>query len=187
MNCHEIAEYWDDYRDGMLGSQDRGRFAGHLAACGRCARLYERETGYLAALREPAPGSDAKQDAFVEAVLDRWAEPARPLAVLRWRVPAAALIALGAVVSAALLISATDEPAQVAGTPAPEVVQAEEMAEAVDPVSVLMLDMTRHLDKKPSQLRETIDQTASANLRALVDLFAEMDQPQTPPLRNPRS
>ena len=90
MNCHDISEYWDDYRDGTLDSQDRGRFAAHLSACSRCAGLYERETGYLAELNDAA---GAPQDAgFVDAVMARWLEPPRPLRVARWRVPAAAAL-----------------------------------------------------------------------------------------------
>lgn len=182
MNCDQIAQLWDDYRDGTLDAQRRGWFAAHLAACGRCAQRYERESAWLGALSEPAAARAQEDAAFVQTVLERWQEPARPVAVLRWKVTAiAAMVALGAVLSMALLISQTDEPEQVAVAPtSPDNVT----DGAVDPVSVLMLDMTRHLDQQPPDLRQTIDQTASANLRALVDLFATLDETNGP--RQPR-
>ena len=174
MKCHDIEHLWDEYRDGTLASSERGRFAAHLAECPRCAAQYAQETRWLAGLNQEQPA--ARDPWFTEAVLQQWEHP--PITWVRWIKwsGVAAALALAATV-AVLMLAPADPRGQIAQAPS-----SDPTSGGGDPVSVLMLDMTRHLDDQPtSTIRRALDRTASLSLRDLMDMFEAGEADESDP------
>ncbi len=164
MNCNELNNAWDEYRDGTLPEDRRAAVAAHLLACGRCAERYKRESAWLAMLAdEPAVHGG---DAFAAAVIDRLDrrddQPVAKIGWRRWAVAAAVLIA-GLLTTVVMMNGPQGRPVAMHG--------------GEDPVSVLVLDVTGQLDR-PLVWRGSFNQDAAlSTLKTLAELFDEQGDP----------
>ena len=74
MNCQQMREHWDEYRDGQLHILQRESFENHLAGCATCAAAWQRESDLLAELARHDTLSPRQSHLMTLSVLNDWTQ-----------------------------------------------------------------------------------------------------------------
>ncbi len=176
MNCQQVRQIWDDYRDNQLTDSPRYSFERHMRGCPHCAELWAFETQWLEKIGrdeqdiEPA-AEQAPGPRFAIAVVERWQKehPApRSFRFAPWMAVAASLALFILTFVATTLIPAMPPVRQPVARAMP----------AADPVGTLVVQLTGHIDRGPTEVRDALRDTASLfTIDRLVDAI-ERTEPE---------
>lgn len=157
MNCEQVRQLWDEYRDGGLHGVEAHGLEQHLADCPSCEKLWRRESSWLNVLGEKTPIVDEKPGAFAASVVKRWERAGQPSVIGRiTRLSAAAAVIVLMLSLAALMVDRGES------SPATRVA----VNPQVDSVGVLIAGITG----PTTAIRDTFDRTA-----ALLDVSSYTD------------
>jgi hypothetical protein len=74
MNCHDLQNSWDNYRDdpAALTGAERAAIEGHLRRCPACAAVWARESAWLDSLAAEAADPLPAAGGFRASILNKW-------------------------------------------------------------------------------------------------------------------
>ena len=141
----------DRYLDGELEAEQQAGFDRRLREDADLGRRWQVESRWLTVLAEDPPPEGEPDPAFARRVLREWERSDRP-AVLGWIGPRSGAAAAAAVLAACIVWAVVVTPT---GRPGPSA------SEPTDPLSVLVLDASRQIERQPERMSARIQETAS--------------------------